>query len=199
MTKKSSQQSELRIIGGTNRRLKITFSTQTGCRPTPDRIRETLFNWLSPIIHGAHCLDMFAGSGALGFEALSRGASHVVMVEKDSQVTQTLKQNAQNLEMDNVEVVHADVLKTPLKINKPFDIVFIDPPFRQNLIEPSCQYLLDKGLVSSKSLVYIESEKEMGHESVPEQWEMLKSKVAGQVQYALFKVGENATENGSKP
>ena len=193
MKKKASETSELRIIGGELRSRKITFPAQAQCRPTVDRIRETLFNWLSPVITGARCLDMFAGSGALGFEALSRGASHVVMVDKDLQITQSLKQNAEKFHAQNVDILNVDILNHPLKVDKPFDIVFIDPPFRKDLIAASCQYLLDKSLVTSKTLIYIEAEKESCNIPVPSGWEMLKSKVAGQVQYALFRVGESAS------
>ncbi|MDR1889842.1 MAG: 16S rRNA (guanine(966)-N(2))-methyltransferase RsmD [Zoogloeaceae bacterium] len=122
----------IRIIGGQWRRQVIKFPDSMGLRPTPDRVRETLFNWLGQDLTGRACLDLFAGSGALGFEAASRGAARVVMVERDAKVMAALKENARRLKMPStVEFVTTDALKYAVSCKTPFDVVFADPPYRQ--------------------------------------------------------------------
>ena len=128
--------SELRIIGGKWRGRKLKFSPSLDLRPTPNRVRETLFNWLAPVINNAICLDLFAGSGALGFEALSRGAQKVTMLDKSARVIKTLKANAEILGTENITFLCMEFspsLKNPFK--QQFNVVFLDPPFKQNLIK----------------------------------------------------------------
>ena len=119
----------LRIVGGEWRGRRLPVLDQPGLRPTPDRVRETLFNWLAPLITGARCLDLFAGSGALGFEAASRGAGRVVMIEKSANVVRVLRENRLLLDARQVEVIHADAGPWLAGQAEPFDLVFLDPPF----------------------------------------------------------------------
>ncbi|GHT95303.1 hypothetical protein AGMMS49545_18030 [Betaproteobacteria bacterium] len=137
---------QVRIIAGAWRRQLIKFPDSVGLRPTPDRVRETLFNWLGQDLTGRACLDLFAGSGALGFEAASRGAARVVMVERDAKVMAALKENARRLKMPTtVEFVATDALKYAVSCKTPFDVVFADPPYRQGWLarlEPALDTLL---------------------------------------------------------
>jgi 16S rRNA (guanine966-N2)-methyltransferase len=175
--------STLRIIGGKWRSRKISFVPLKGVRPTTDATRETLFNWLAPIINDKNCLDLFAGSGALSFEALSRGAKHVVMVDASMRIIATLKKNAQLLLAENIEFICAKIPQGINKIPKQFfDIVFIDPPFHHDLIKPTCEKLISSGYLAPNALIYIEAEKELDIKTViPESWQILRQKISGQV------------------
>jgi len=175
----------LRIIGGQWRGRKIQFPPVEGVRPTPDRIRETLFNWLAPRIPGARCLDLFAGSGALGLEALSRGASRAVMVERDRRVADYLRDTGHTLAAEGLEVVQADALAYLGGAPQPFDVVFLDPPFRRKLLAPCLEALAREGWLAPEARVYIEVEKELAELPLPEGWRLLKRKEAGQVAYHL--------------
>jgi 16S rRNA (guanine966-N2)-methyltransferase len=181
----SQRASQLRVIGGQWRSRKLVFPALAGLRPTPDRVRETLFNWLSPRIHGAHCLDLFAGSGALGIEALSRGAAHVVFVDNDAQATKTLRENLQALQTHTADVLTADASRW-LKQAPPhtFDLVFLDPPFSQELLTPVCQALNNSTLLNPNALIYLESERNASL-LLPAGWTVLKDKTTGQVRYQL--------------
>lgn len=184
---------QVRIIGGKWRSRKLTFSGESGIRPTPDRVRETLFNWLNPTIQDAYCLDLFSGSGALGFEALSRGARFVVMVDQSPQVVDQLKSNAQLLQIssDQLTIYQATIPKSEITFApQPFDIIFLDPPFHQQLIPVCCHWLEEKRWVKSNTLLYIETEAELLHLSLPAHWQMLKSQQAGQVRYYLVRYCE---------
>ena len=175
---------QLRIIAGRWRGRKLSFAPAPGVRPTPDRVRETLFNWLSPCISGARCLDLFAGSGALGIEAASRGASRVVLVDNDSAVVTRLREQLAILQATQVEVVQASVSRWLSGHAEPFDIVFLDPPFRQGLL-PGCMAALDDGgWLAANAHVYLEAERHYELE-LPAGWELLRSKHAGQVDYHL--------------
>lgn len=129
----------MRIIGGEYRSRILHFPDATGLRPTPDRVRETLFNWLGQRLHGLVCLDAFAGSGALGFEAASRGAARVVMLERDGKVRDALRQNASLLKVGNVEILQLDALAYLSRPGESFDVIFLDPPFDRNLLLPALQ------------------------------------------------------------
>ncbi|RUO63044.1 16S rRNA (guanine(966)-N(2))-methyltransferase RsmD [Pseudidiomarina insulisalsae] len=185
--------SQLRIIGGTLRGRKLAIADLPGLRPTTDRVRETLFNWLQFDIAGQRCLDLFAGTGALGFEALSRGAAEVIMLEQQQAAVNMLRQHAQQLNpqcQGTLEVVPADALRyLQSPAAKPFDIVFVDPPFRSDLATRSCQLLNDKGYLAAGGWVYLETEKEWPL-TVPENWSLAREKIAGQVCYRLFQVSE---------
>ena len=176
---------QLRIIGGTWRSRKVSFPDVEGLRPSPDRVRETLFNWLAPIISGARCLDLFTGSGALGLEALSRGAGEVVFVDRDSRVISQLQTNLRLLKAEGATVIAADALGYLQRPAQPFDIVFLDPPFRQNLLTPCCTALEQGGWLTANAYVYLEAERNLGVPVVPANWELLRSKNAGDVGYHL--------------
>lgn len=188
-TKRSGNgRNRLRIIGGEWRSRRLAFPDVPGLRPTTDRVRETLFNWLQPVIAGARCLDLFAGSGALGLEALSRGAAEAVFVDRDPKVTRALEENLNLLGADNGRVVGSDVLTYLRGGGRPFDVVFLDPPFRQSLLEPSLRLLTDGGWLGPGARVYLETEGEAGDPPLPAGWELLKAKRAGQVGYFLAAV-----------
>lgn len=177
--------SELRIIGGKWRGRKIKFPCLPGLRPTPDRVRETLFNWLSPVIIQSRCLDLFAGSGSLGIEALSRGAKEVVFIDESFTALQALKDNFNKLHVENAKTHHA-VYSSHLQLDlKPFDIIFLDPPFHQELIKDCCEWLENQRLLNSPALIYIETELVTKELSLPKNWEILRQKKAGKVYYYL--------------
>jgi len=184
----------VRIIGGKWRGRRVAFPDLAGLRPTPDRVRETLFNWLQHSITDARCLDLFAGSGALGLEALSRGARDVVFVEQAQLAARNLKTQLQQLdafaEAHIMEMGAARYLGT---VPQAFDIVFMDPPFGKDAL-PQYVALVDAGWVSSGSLVYLENERSAGVPTLPPHWELLKSKSAGEVGYHLARV-----KGGIKP
>jgi 16S rRNA (guanine966-N2)-methyltransferase len=175
---------QVRIIAGTWRGRWLSFAPVPGLRPTPNRVRETLFNWLAPVIRGARCLDLFAGSGALGMEAASRGAAEVVLVDNDPRVVAVLGQQREALDAHQVRVVRADVLQWLAGTSTAFDIVFLDPPFRKQMLSTCIQQLESRGWLSDQARVYIEAEKGLVPE-LPENWELLRSKAAGQVGYHL--------------
>lgn len=179
----------LRIIGGKWRGRVFSFPNAPMLRPTPNRVRETLFNWLSPVIVGSHCLDLFAGSGALGFEALSRGAASVTFIDHQSLVVDHLIKTAMLLQAEQaVSVVRLEIPSPHFVCEKRFDIVFLDPPFGGHLIEASCQWLETQHLLAENASIYIEAEKALKLLPVPKHWELVKSKVAGRVGYHLLKV-----------
>lgn len=175
----------VRIIGGVWRGRKITVPEVNGVRPSLDRIRETVFNWLAPDIVDANCLDLFAGSGALGFEALSRGASHVCFVDSSVRVLSTLTDNALTLTTNQVTVVKGSVPSAvPVLRGAPFNIIFLDPPFRQNRVKQSLTWLLQQQYLSPEALIYIEAEKEFGKLTEPD-FEVIKYKETGSLCYQL--------------
>jgi 16S rRNA (guanine966-N2)-methyltransferase len=182
---KSSQTTfQVRIIGGVHRGRRLPFADLPGLRPTGDRIRETLFNWLQPYIVGARCLDLFAGSGALGLEAASRGASEVVMLDTAMAVIRQLTENKHLLGLDQVSIVRADALQWLERDATPFDIVFLDPPFVGNLLQPLCQRL-SMGWLADGAHIYLEDAASRELPDLPEGWELMKQKSAGQVHYGL--------------
>ncbi len=185
---KGGHQNQLRIIGGKWRGRKLAFSDIDGLRPTTDRVRETLFNWLQPVIAGARCLDLFSGSGALGFEALSRGAAHVTMVDRQPCVIENLKDHAAILEAQNARCIQLDGLKFLKDSDESYDIVFLDPPFQAGLLKDCIDMLHRKNCLLTGARVYIEHDK---NEALPEilpNWQVSRSKQAGQVSYHLFTV-----------
>ena len=182
--KANQAENQLRIIAGCWRGRKLSFAPVAGVRPTPDRVRETLFNWLNPVIRGARCLDLYAGSGALGIEAASRGASGVVLVDSDPRVITRLREQLTVLDATNVDVVQSSVEDWLSGTADPFDIVFLDPPFRKNLLPACIQSLESGGWLAAEARVYIEAESDLLPE-LPENWELVRSKRAGQVGYHL--------------
>ena len=172
---------QVRIIGGEWRSRVINFPDSVGLRPTPDRVRETVFNWLGQRLDSKTCLDLFAGSGALGFEALSRGAAQVVMVEQSRPVAQALRDNVQRLGAASAAIVNADALKYLRGPKRPFDIVFLDPPFSQSVL-PAILALLPPWL-GPAARVYMECEPSFEPRA---EWKILKQSRAGQVKFQLM-------------
>ncbi|ASP38118.1 16S rRNA (guanine(966)-N(2))-methyltransferase RsmD [Bacterioplanes sanyensis] len=182
MSKTPNQQ--LRIIGGEWRSRRLRFPAIDGLRPTMDRVRETLFNWLQFDIEGARVLDAFAGSGALGFEALSRGAKEVVFLEKNPKAALQLKDNLKTLQARNAQVWAGDALLWLADNPEPYDLVFLDPPFGQNLLQPALQQLT----LLPGALVYIEHESQLSPD-LPAHWQQRKRKDTKEFSFALYEVG----------
>ncbi|WP_166266828.1 16S rRNA (guanine(966)-N(2))-methyltransferase RsmD [Marinobacter caseinilyticus] len=181
---------ELRIIGGEWRSRRLLFPDAGGVRPTPARTRETLFNWLTYHLAGSRCLDLFAGSGALGLEALSRGASHATLIDHTPALSNALKRNLEALKSDRGTVLCQSVEHQLKQVAaEPFDIVFIDPPFRQGWLETLLPLLDANGWVAAGGWVYVEHESELNTPAAPESWHLHRQKTAGQVTYSLFRVG----------
>ena len=185
---------KLRIIGGTWRSRLLNFPQRTGLRPTPDRVRETLFNWLQPWLPGAECLDLFAGSGALGIESLSRGAGSVVLVESDAVTAQALRANLDLLAAHAAELVCTDALTFLQGATRSFDIVFLDPPYQGGLLAECCAHLEAGGWVRPHGLIYLEAASDQSP-PLPAAWTLLRSKRAGQVGYYL---AQNTGHHGNQ-
>ncbi len=179
------QQQTLRIIGGKWRGRKLSFPEVEGLRPTGDRIRETLFNWLAPDIVGARCLDLFAGSGALGLEALSRGAASLTLVEASAPAAQQLREHLRTLGAENAQVVQGDALRQQWAEGEQWDVVFVDPPFAAHLWQPALDSLATNALLAPGAVIYVESPPQ-GAYRVPEHWQLHREKVAGNVCYRLY-------------
>lgn len=174
----------VRIIGGQYRGKKLHFPDLAGLRPTPDRVKETLFNWLMNDIRGARCLDAFAGSGSLGFEAFSRGAERVVFIEASLKAYNNLKQIALSFNTSKLSVVHARAEDYLQQATESFDLVFLDPPFAENYLPECLEQLAHSNLLVSGGLVYLEAANKLTLD--PSIWLELKSKHAGQVSYSLY-------------
>lgn len=181
----------LRIIAGRWRGRKLTVLDLDGLRPTPDRVRETLFNWLQQSLGQANCLDLFSGTGALGLEAASRGAQKVTLVERNSKAAQQLNNHCQQLEADNCHVVNQDAAIFLSRDSEQYDIVFIDPPYQANLWSPLAQQLVSNNSLSANALIYLEYPSHISMPSLPRDWQLMKEKKAGTVNYCLFR---NTTE-----
>ena len=177
---------QIRIIGGQWRGRKLPVPDSPGLRPTTDRVRETLFNWLAPSMVDARCLDCFAGSGALGLEALSRYAASTTLLEMERHVAQQLQKNLATLKAENGKVVNTNTLTYLNQSGTPHDVVFVDPPFRKGLLEETLNLLEVNGWLADGALIYVESEVENGMPPVPANWELHREKIAGQVAYRLY-------------
>ncbi|MGD1990466.1 MAG: 16S rRNA (guanine(966)-N(2))-methyltransferase RsmD [Chromatiales bacterium] len=176
----------IRIIGGESRGRILQFPDAPGLRPTADRVRETLFNWLQFDIPGARCLDLFAGSGVLGFEAASRGAGRVVLIEQARRVFSMLEKNRAEMRLgDRVELVNSDAMQWLAQNREGFDIIFLDPPFGQGMLQPVIDALSGSPAVAPGARIFIEQEAHEEPPRLPEKWHMLREKVAGQVRYGL--------------
>ncbi len=177
---------EVRIIGGEWRGRKVHFPPVASLRPTPDRVRETLFNWLQMHVHGSRCLDLFAGSGALGIEALSRGASEVTFVERDPAAAKSIEQALGLLGCARGHLVRRDAFDYLAgHAPHPFDIVFLDPPYDERWLAPACGALERGGWARDGSWIYLENAAAQGEPPLPETWVLVRSKRAGDVGYHL--------------
>ncbi|MHA6611760.1 16S rRNA (guanine(966)-N(2))-methyltransferase RsmD [Photobacterium damselae] len=176
----------VRIISGQWRGRKLPVHDVEGLRPTTDRVKETLFNWLAQDIYQAKCLDLFAGSGSLSFEALSRGAESLTMIELDQKAAAQLKQNLTAIGAINATLHNTNSVNFLNQAGTPHDLVFIDPPFRKDLIQQVITALEANHWLSPNALIYIEAEKELGSIDVPPSWHLYREKTAGQVCYRLF-------------
>jgi len=178
----------IRIIGGKWRGRKLPVLDNEGLRPTTDRVKETLFNWLMPIITDSSCLDCFSGSGSLAFEALSRGAKHAILIEKNKLAATQLTKNTQLLQTSNCHIVNANTLNwLKQTASEQFDVVFIDPPFNQQLTSKVIALLEQNNWIKSDTYIYIETEKSGLHPNhIPPNWQLYREKITGQVHSYLF-------------
>ncbi|MEX1080458.1 MAG: 16S rRNA (guanine(966)-N(2))-methyltransferase RsmD [Halofilum sp. (in: g-proteobacteria)] len=176
----------VRIIGGAWRGRRIHFPAAPGLRPTSDRRRETLFNWLSGDLEGARCLDLFAGSGALGFEAASRGAAEVVLVEASREVAAALAANGRGLAAEHLRVVHARAARYLTRDPEPFDLVFIDPPFQQPELAADTLERLTGGWLAPGARVYLEVAAHGLRPAIPSGWRVAREATGGDAHALLF-------------
>jgi 16S rRNA (guanine966-N2)-methyltransferase len=175
----------LRIIGGEWRGRKVEFPPVAAIRPTPDRVRETVFNWLQFDIPGSRCLDLFAGSGALGLEALSRGAAEVVFIESDAQAAGRLAGNLQLFACERGRVVRSSAQQYLAGVVEPFDVIFLDPPYAERLLAGTCRRIEERGWLRPGGFVYLEDAATAGVPELPPHWTLHRSKRAGEVGYHL--------------
>jgi 16S rRNA (guanine966-N2)-methyltransferase len=187
------KRNSLRIVGGGWRGRRVHFPDSPGLRPTPDRVRETLFNWLQFAVAGTRCLDLFAGSGALGLEALSRGAREVVFVDEAAAVAHTLRAEIERLgaapgAAARARVIHGSAARYLAMPAEPFDLIFLDPPFGQAALAQYVQLIQAGGWIKEGGWVYLEGERQAGAPALPAGWDLLRSKSAGEVGYHLARV-----------
>ncbi len=183
---KNSPAGRLRIVAGIWRSRLLDIADVPGLRPTSTRIRETLFNWLALGLPGARCLDLCAGTGALGLEALSRGAASAVFVERSAIATRMLRANIATLQATSAEVLQMDALDfSQAQASDPFDLVFLDPPFAADMLNDLCRLLSDRKLLASNARIYLELDRDRPEPELPEGWQVLKNKTAGNVRYML--------------
>ncbi len=184
-----TQKSAIRIIGGQWRGRKLAVGEEDGLRPTSDRVRETLFNWLAPYIHGAHCLDAYAGTGSLGFEALSRGAKSVQFIELNPRSAGQIRTNITQLNAE-ATLAQCSFNTWQPKATKPFDLVFLDPPFNENLWQQALTHLYESVTLAEEAFIYIERPRHISTETqfnVPNNWAQIKEKTFGQVHAMVYK------------
>ena len=181
--------SNVRIVAGKFKGLRIPFKASRYIRPTTNKTKETIFSWLQCEFDNSSCLDLFAGSGSLGLEAISRGASFVYFAEKNRKMCEQLYKTVIKLNIKNQsEILTVDSLKFPFekRIEKPLDIVFIDPPFRLDYLKKAFSLIIDKKLITCNSIICTEVEREKKVEEIFSEWNMIKSKIAGQSRYCLL-------------
>ncbi|WP_426689025.1 16S rRNA (guanine(966)-N(2))-methyltransferase RsmD [Rhodanobacter ginsengiterrae] len=176
----------IRIIGGQLRNSRLDVPDLPGLRPTAERVRETLFNWLAPVIQGARCLDPCAGTGALGIEAWSRGAAAVQFVERDVSAAQALRANLARLKVDGSQVVAADATGFLQQAGQPHDLVFLDPPFALDLWSVLAALLEQGGWLAAQAWIYVESPRGVSP-ALPVNWRMHREGQAGEVRFALYR------------
>lgn len=183
---RTSPPGRLRIVAGKWRSRLLKIASAPGLRPTSERIRETLFNWLAPRIAGARCLDLFAGTGALGLEALSRGAASVTFVEKSREAVEYLNAACRDLEADNARVLATDAFQyLRSQGDERFDIVFLDPPFADDALDDLCRLLAESGRLAPGARIYLEQDRDQPAPALPQGWKVTHEKTAGKVRYSL--------------
>jgi 16S rRNA (guanine966-N2)-methyltransferase len=186
---KKPRPGRLRIVAGKWRSRLLDIADVPGLRPTSERVRETLFNWLAPSIQGARCLDLFAGTGALGFEALSRGAAQVVFVENSRRAIEAIENSAKKLGAKEAVVHHGDAVEYVRNAGPAaFDIIFLDPPFADDRLEALCRQIDERGILAPGGRIYLEQDRAKPDPEIPERWRVLKNKTAGNVRYMLAEV-----------
>ena len=186
-SKSRSRQSQLRIIGGQWRSRRLNFTPSPGLRPTTDRVRETLFNWLGPTVPGASCADLFAGSGALGLEALSRGADHCDFVDTSAAAIEQIEAHLGTLDASQRGGCHRMPADRFLKsTSAAWDLVFVDPPFGMDLVNPTLMLLEEENLLHDEARIYVETAPQDPAPQVPAHWSLHREKKAGGVIYRLF-------------
>ena len=188
---RGAQSRVIRIIGGSLRGRRLRFADVPDIRPTPDRVRETLFNWLGPRVHAARCLDLFAGSGVLGLEALSRGAASTVFVEQNAVAARALttliaEWNVQGARIERGEALRFLATGGADAAAKPIDIVFLDPPFAAGLLAQAASLLEQHGWLAPEALIYVEASARDALPPLPAHWQLSRAKRAGEVGYHLF-------------
>lgn len=183
-----SSQGMVRIIAGDFRGRKLPVRSADGLRPTSDRMRETLFNWLQFEVAGMRCLDAFAGTGALGLEALSRGASQVDFLELDAQNVQQLQRNLDTLKIQQANIYQTDTLQwLQQPAVQPYDLIFLDPPFHQALMQPALEAIFQQNwLKNHQAWLYLEQEKPLNWPSLPDTWQLYRDKTTSQVKMSLW-------------
>lgn len=183
----TQHQGQIRIIGGQWRGRKLAVFDGAGLRPTTDRMRETLFNWLTPVIEDARCLDCFSGSGALAIEALSRHAAEAVLLELNGRVVKQLLSDLSALGAKNAQVIQTSTLKwLNYPCTEPFDLVFLDPPFHQGLLSNTILLLERQRWLADEAWIYVESEASHTLSVIPSHWKLQKEKITAQVAYRIF-------------
>ncbi|MFP3013866.1 MAG: 16S rRNA (guanine(966)-N(2))-methyltransferase [Arsenophonus sp. NC-QC1-MAG3] len=182
----SASRGQIRIIGGKWRGRKLPVFDSKGLRPTTDRIRETLFNWLMPFIEDAHCLDCFAGSGALAIEALSRYAASATLIELKRSVSIQLAASLAKLEAKNAQMINRDTLNYLAQTGTAYNVIFLDPPFRKDLLQQTAFLLEQNGWLSKNCWIYVETEIEANLGILPKNWQLHHKKFAGQIAYCLY-------------
>ena len=192
---RTGPQGRFRIIGGEWRGRRLPVPADPDVRPTPDRVRETLFNWLAPVIAGARCLDLYAGSGALGFEALSRGAARVVFVDQAPAALRQIDASLELLAVTRGETVRMEAMRYLEGSAAQFDVVFLDPPYRRGWLAPVMARLVERGWLAPAASVYLEHEVAAPAPSLPAGWHLFRSATAGQVRYHLARPDPGAVTN----
>ena len=181
----SNTPQRIRIVAGSLRGSKIDVIDVPGLRPTPDRVRETLFNWLAPVIVGLRCVDLYAGTGALGIEAISRGAAHCTFVERDAKAAAVLMATLARLKIENVQAIQRDAMAWLNDANDPFDLVFIDPPFTSNAWTAIAEKLETSGTLAERAWIYLESPAD-AVPAVPADWRLHREARSGNVRHVLY-------------
>ena len=187
---KKGSRGTLRIVAGIWRSRVLEIADVPGLRPSSERIRETLFNWLAPRIDGARCLDLFAGTGALGLEALSRGAAAAVFVEKSQKAIEALRRNVDLLKAAGADIQATDAMNyLQTAAANQFDFIFLDPPFREDSLAELCRLIDERDLLAKGANVYLEQDRSRAEPKLPDGWSILKNKTAGNVRYMLIAIG----------